>query len=91
MVLVSTHLREHGNGVPYSDCIGHIHGQGYAGLNCHVGNQRNHLVMFHDSSSWVGCIGVVPFCDIDTFVRVVCTSARVIYSVKEWINEASLG
>ena len=85
MVLVSTHLREHGNGVPYSDCIGHIHGQGYAGLNCPVGNQRNHLVTFHDSSnpvSQVGCIGVVPFCDLDTFVMVVCTSARVIYGVK---------
>jgi len=84
-VLVSTHLHEHGIGVPYSGRIGHIHGQRYVGLNCPVGNQRNHLVMLHDSSSpvnLVGCIGVVPFCDVDTFVRVVCTSARVIHGVK---------
>ena len=80
---MSTHLCEHGNGVPDSDRIGHIHGQGYAGLNCPVENQRNCLVMFHDSSSpvsQVGCNGVVPFCDVDTFV--VCTSAGVIYGVK---------
>ena len=82
---MSTHLHKHGNGVPYSGCIGHIHGQGYAGLNCPVGNQRNRLITLYDSASpvsRVGCIGVVPFCNIDTFVRVVCASARVIYSVK---------
>ena len=41
--------------------------------------------MLYDSSSpvsQVGCIGVVPFCDVDTVAMVVYTFMRVIHGVQ---------